>query len=82
MFHSDEYDVIVVGEENSTDPIFSLSASGHSVDDFTVALDDDPAPVTCDNGQTYDQTDVPLINTLGGDDLYAVCGTKRRLFLR
>lgn len=60
-------------ETASTSPMFTLTASGHTVDDFTAVLDDTPA-ITCDAGKTYSNTNIPLINTTPAtDESYAVC---------
>lgn len=64
---------IQLGEQTSNLAAFALVASGHSSDDFTIALSDSPSAVTCNSSPTYDQADVPLISSIASDGAYAVC---------
>ena len=59
-------------EASSALALLTLTASGYAAADFTIALDDTPT-VTCDVTKTYDQSAIPLINSMGADDSYAVC---------
>ena len=59
-------------EAASTSDVMTLSASGYTAAAYTLALDDTTA-VTCDNSQTYGQSNVPTIASLATDALYAVC---------
>ena len=72
-----EDNLIEITEKNSTNEIVTLTASGNNHPTnpalYTLILSDNPS-ITCDAGQTYGSSTIPLINTMSdiaGD--YVVC---------
>ena len=57
-------------EKLANNPAFTLSASGYTADDYTGLL---ATSVTCDENQTYSNSDIPLVSAITPDGSYAVC---------
>ena len=66
---SDGY--IKFGEEASTNPVASFSGSYTTIS-YTSLLDE-TSTQTCDGSQTYDQSNIPLINSISIDRAYSIC---------
>lgn len=68
---SDGY--VNAAETAATGAAFTLTASGHTLAEYTDYLDETPTAQTCTAGQTYSLA-IPVISTLPStDDAYAVC---------
>ena len=57
-------------EKLAANLIYSITASGYTVDDFTAAV---ASTTTCDVAQTYSNGTIPLISSISSDGDYVVC---------
>ena len=57
-------------EKSAANAIYSITASGYTVDDFTAAV---ASTTTCDVAQTYSNGTIPLISSISSDGDYVVC---------
>ena len=63
---------IMSAETTATNPVGTLTASGHTLVEYSNALVDSPL-INCDANQTYGNATEPLVNSITADDTYAVC---------
>lgn len=59
-------------EKTATNPLWTLSASGHTVSNYTLALDES-TPQTCDDQKTYGQGSIARATDLSANLTYVIC---------
>jgi hypothetical protein len=60
-------------EKTSAQPLYTLTATGHSTAFYTAAASDSPSALVCDVNITFGSSSIPLINSLAADGTFAAC---------
>ncbi|RZA26567.1 MAG: BspA family leucine-rich repeat surface protein [Proteobacteria bacterium] len=60
-------------EKAFTTELYTLTATGYTVVDYTVALSDTSGALVCDSNRSYTASTIALISSLTSDGAYAVC---------
>ncbi|RYZ50964.1 MAG: BspA family leucine-rich repeat surface protein, partial [Proteobacteria bacterium] len=60
-------------ERNATNPLFTLSATGQTGEDYTVATIETSPAIICDSSQSYASTAIPTAASVTTDGTYVVC---------
>ncbi|RYZ50108.1 MAG: hypothetical protein EOP07_23430, partial [Proteobacteria bacterium] len=60
-------------EKTSALSLYTLTASGQSSTQYTLALSDTSSALVCDSSKTYSSGSIPLISSISSDGAYAVC---------
>lgn len=60
-------------ELNSALALWALSASAYTTASYSSVQDETGGSVTCNSAKTYDQSSIPLINSLSSDGSYILC---------